>query len=94
MELADIREKIEQIDKDILTLIAERTNLAETVLELKRAEEKSIEDKEQEQIVLNRAIDYATELNLDTGSIKQIFLILIEMNIERQRELSGEGNLP
>jgi len=94
MELADIREKIEQIDKDILTLIAERTNLAETVLELKRAEEKSIEDKEQEQIVLNRAIDYATELNLDTGSVKQIFLILIEMNIERQRELSGEGNLP
>ncbi|MCD6146273.1 MAG: chorismate mutase [Methanosarcinales archaeon] len=94
MELADIREKIEQIDKDIVTLIAERTNLAEDVLELKRAEEKSIEDKKQEQIVLNRAIDYATELNLDTGSIKQIFLILIEMNIERQRELSGEGNLP
>jgi len=94
MELADIREKIEQIDTHILTLIAERTNLAETVLELKRAEEKSIEDKEQEQIVLNRAIDYATELNLDTGSVKQIFLILIEMNIERQRELSGEGNLP
>jgi len=94
MELADIREKIEQIDKDIVTLIAERTNLAEDVLELKRAEEKSIEDEKQEQIVLNRAIDYATELNLDTGSIKQIFLILIEMNIERQRELSGEGNLP
>ncbi|MEA1943780.1 MAG: chorismate mutase [Euryarchaeota archaeon] len=94
MELSDIREKIEMIDKDILTLIAERTNLAGTVLELKRAEEKSIEDEEQEQIVLNRAIDYATELNLDIGSIKQIFLILIGMNVERQHELSGEGNLP
>ncbi len=94
MELSDIREKIEMIDKDILTLIAERTNLAGTVLELKRAEESSIKDKEQEQIVLNRAIDYATELNLDTGSIKQLFLILIGMNVERQHELSGEGNLP
>lgn len=94
MKLSDIREKIEKIDQEILKLIAERTDLAGTVLELKRAEGMSIWDEEQEHVVLNRAIDYATELNLDTGSAKQIFEILIRMNIERQHELSGEGNLP
>jgi chorismate mutase len=26
--------------------------------------------------------------------VKQIFKLLIQMNIERQHELSGEGNLP
>ena len=94
MKLPDVREKIETIDKEILKLIADRTELAGTVLELKKVEGKSIEDGGQEHIVLNRAIDYATELNLDIGSIKQIYEILIRMNIERQHELSGEGNLP
>ena len=94
MELSDARKKIEELDTSILKLIAERTNLAGTVLELKKTEGKGIDDKEQNHVVLNRAIDLATELNLDTGSIKQIFEILIRMNIERQHELSGEGNLP
>ncbi len=94
MELSDARKKIEELDEGILKLIAERTDLAGTVLELKKAEGKGIDDKEQNHVVLNRAIDLATELNLDTGSIKQIFEILIRMNIERQHELSGEGNLP
>ena len=94
MELLDVREKIETIDKEILKLIADRTELAGTVLELKKADGKRITDKGQEQVVLNRSIDYATELNLDIGSIKQIYEILIRMNIERQHELSGEGNLP
>ena len=94
MDLLDIREKIETIDKEILKLIAARTELAGTVLELKKADGRGITDKGQEQAVLNRATDYATELNLDIGSIKQIYEILIRMNIERQHELSGEGNLP
>ncbi len=94
MELPDVREKIETIDKEILGLIAARTDLAGTVLELKKSEGKRIEDGEQEQVVLNRATDYATELNLDIGSIKQIYEILIRMNIDRQHELRGEGNLP
>ncbi len=94
MELLDVREKIEAIDEQILKSIADRTELAGTVLELKKVDGKSITDKDQEQVVLNRAIDCATELNLDIGSIKQIYEILIRMNIERQHELSGEGNLP
>jgi len=94
MGLSDVREQIERIDSEILKLVAERTDLAGTVLELKRASGKKIEDRVQEQVVLNRAIDYAIELCLDTGAIKQIFEILIRMSIERQHELSGEGNLP
>lgn len=94
MELSDVRGKIGKIDEEILHLIAERTDLASSVLKLKKGDGKSIKDVGQEQFVLNRAIDRATEMNLDTGSIKQIFEILIRMNIERQHELSGEGNLP
>jgi len=45
-------------------------------------------------VVLERVANAATELGLDGEEVKEIFEILIRMNIERQHELSGEGNLP
>ena len=72
MELSDVRGKIGKIDEEILHLIAERTDLASSVLKLKKGDGKSIKDVGQEQFVLNRAIDRATELNLDNQGSRRI----------------------
>lgn len=93
-ELETVREEIEEIDVKILSLINRRVNLAEKVLESKRINGTSINDHKQNEVVINRALNSATELNLDVGSVKAIFEILIKMSIERQNELSGKGNLP
>ncbi|MCC4770030.1 chorismate mutase [Methanosarcina sp. DH2] len=93
-ELESVRKEIEEIDREILSLIDRRVNLAEKVLESKRINGTSINDRKQNEVVINRALNTATELNLDIGSIKEIFEILIRMSIERQNELSGKGNLP
>lgn len=93
-ELEDVRREIEEIDREILALIDRRVNLAERVLESKRINGASINDQKQNEVVINRALNAATELNLDLGSIKAIFEILIRMSIERQNELSGKGSLP
>ncbi|MGP8319638.1 MAG: chorismate mutase [Methanosarcinaceae archaeon] len=93
-ELEDVRTQLQQIDIRIISLIEKRVKLAEKVLDAKRHIDKSINDEDQNQIVLSRAVNEATERNLDTGAIKNIYRILIRMNIERQHELSGEGNLP
>ena len=93
-KLADIRKEIEAIDQDIIYLIAKRTNLAKAVLEAKKHEGKPINDKSQNQTVMARVTNIATECGLDSGEVKNIFGILIKMSIERQHELSGEGNLP
>ncbi len=93
-ELETVRKEIEGIDVEILSLINQRVNLAEKVLESKRINGTSINDHKQNEIVINRALNSATELNLDVGSVKAIFEILIKMSIERQNELSGKGNLP
>lgn len=90
----EVRSKIEKLDQDIIDLIAERTDLAEEVLESKKEEHRSINDDAQNQVVLDRAANIATEKNLDSGAVKKIYEILIRMSIERQHELSGEGNLP
>ena len=93
-ELDAVREEIEKIDMEILALIGKRVNLAEKVLESKRINGTSINDRKQNEIVISRALNAATEHNLDVGSVKAIFEILIKMSIERQNELSGRGSLP
>ncbi|MCX9011545.1 MAG: chorismate mutase [Candidatus Methanoperedens sp.] len=94
MPLKEVRAKIEKIDAQMLNLIEQRTALAKDVLEAKKAEGKPINDVDQNIVVLNRVANSATERGLDGESVKRIFEILIQMNIERQHELSGEGNLP
>jgi chorismate mutase len=93
-ELEAVRKEIEEIDMAILALIERRIDLAEKVLESKRINGTSINDHKQNEIVINRALNAATEHNLDVGLVKAIFEILIRMSIERQNELSGRGSLP
>ena len=92
-KLEEVRKELQHIDVEIISLIEKRVKLAEKVLEAKKHIDKSINDEDQNQVVLNRTVNEATERNLDTGAIKEIYKILIQMNIDRQHELSGEGNL-
>ena len=93
-KLAIVRKEIEAIDRELINLIAKRTNLAGDVLEAKKHEDKPINDEGRNHEVLERVSNIATECGLDGGEVKNIFKILIKMSIERQHELSGEGNLP
>ena len=93
-KLSQIRNEIKVIDEDIIKLIEKRTNLAKDVLEAKKHDNKPINDDTQNQAVIGRVTNVATECGLDAGEVKNIFKVLIKMSIERQHELSGEGNLP
>jgi chorismate mutase len=93
-KLSQIRNEIKVIDEDIIKLIEKRTNLAKDVLEAKKHDNKPINDESQNQAVMERVTNIATESGLDAGEVKNIFKVLIKMSIERQHELSGEGNLP
>ncbi len=90
MPLREVRAKIEKLDAQILNLVEQRTALAKDVLDAKKAEGKAINDVEQNRVVLDRVVNAATERGLDGESVKRIFEILIQMNIERQHELSGD----
>lgn len=94
MSLKEVRARIEKLDNQILDLIEKRTALAKDVLDAKKALGMAINDEEQIKMVLDRAAIAATERGLDGEEVKRIFEILIKMNVERQHELSGEGNLP
>ena len=91
--LKDVRAEIQKIDDQIIELMAKRTGLAEKVLDAKKRGRVEINDEEQNRAVLKRAVEAATERGMDAGAVKRIYEVLIEMSIERQRELSGRGKL-
>ncbi len=93
-KLEDVRAEIETIDQEIIKLIAKRTELAKDVLEAKKLNKMPINDENRNQEVMEKVANISTECGLDAGEVKNIFKILIKMSIERQHELSGEGNLP
>jgi chorismate mutase len=94
MSLDAVRNKIQEIDEEIIDLVAERQRLAAKIARLKQEKGLPIRDDEQRKVVLDRAFTYAVESRLDPVAVRTIFEILIEMNEERQRECTGDGNLP
>mgnify|MGYP001768038674 CR=1 FL=1 len=91
MGLAEHRLEIEDIDEKIIRLIDQRINVAKKIFEAKKSEGMQINDPEREKQVLRKAMDLATELNLDTGAIKGVFEILIRMSVQKQHELQGRN---
>lgn len=90
MGLLEHRREIEAIDEKIIRLIDKRSRMAKNIFEAKKQEGLQISDPEQEKVVLGRAMDLATELNLDAGAIREIFNILIRMSLQKQHEFLGK----
>jgi chorismate mutase len=91
MGLQEHRSEIERIDEEIIRLINRRIGISKKIFASKKAEGKPISDPEREKKVLSKAMDLATELNLDTGAVKSIFETLIAMSISKQQELQGKN---
>lgn len=89
MGLLQYRKEIEAIDKQIIRLIDQRNKMAKNIFEAKKMEGLQISDPRQEKLVLKRAMDLATELNLDASAIGEIFAILIRMSLQKQHEFQG-----
>ncbi len=94
MSLDHVRGEISKLDREIIALIAKRQELAGKVAEIKIREGIAIHDGKQSQKVLATVFDRAVESRIDPVAVQKIFEILIAMSEERQRECSGDGNLP
>lgn len=86
MELAELREEIESIDREIVERIAQRTYVAETIADVKDERGLPTTDEDQEQAVMDRAGENAEQFDLDSNLVKAIFRLLIELNKVEQRE--------
>jgi len=94
MTLDTVRAEISEVDSRIIRLIAQRQKLAGKIAQIKVAHSIPIHDGDRAADVLESAFEQAVECRIDPVSVQKIFEILIAMSEERQRECSGDGNLP
>jgi chorismate mutase len=94
MSLDKVREDISKVDREIIRLISKRQNYAGKIARIKISNGTPIHDERRTAEVLESAFEQAVEYKIDPVAVQKIFEILITMSEERQRECSGEGNLP
>jgi chorismate mutase len=86
MNLDELREEIQTIDRELVELIAQRTYVAETIAAVKDEKGLPTTDEEQEQAVMERAGENAERFDVDSNLVKAVFRLLIELNKVEQRE--------
>ena len=86
MNLDELREEIQDIDRDLVELIAQRTYVAEAIAAVKEEQGLPTTDEQQEQAVMDRAGENAEQFDVDANLVKAIFRLLIELNKVEQRE--------
>ena len=86
MSLDELREEIEEIDRELVELIARRTYVAGTVAQVKDERDLPTTDESQEARVMERAGENAEKFDVDANLVKAIFRLLIELNKVEQRE--------
>ncbi|MCX6693782.1 MAG: chorismate mutase [Methanomicrobiales archaeon] len=94
MQIDALRDEVSRIDRDIIGLIAKRQLLAGQIARVKVNEGIPIHDHARVHEVLEYVFDTAVEEKIDPVAVQKVFEVLIAMSEERQRECTGDGNLP
>ena len=87
MTLEELRNRLSEIDRELLTLIAERQRLSRHVAEVKRATGHPTRDFRRERDVLLRARETATQLGLSAPLAETLLRMLIRESLTTQEQL-------
>lgn len=83
-DLQALREAIERVDRQLMTLFKERMGLAEAVASVKIEAAYPFRDQLREEQVLQRVRHAASEVGLDTHQIEQIYRQIMQMSLAHQ----------
>lgn len=86
MDLADLRERLSQIDAELLGLVAERQRLSQDIARVKRETGRPTRDFARERDVLLRAREAAARLGVPPQVAEQILRLLIRSSLTTQEQ--------
>lgn len=96
MTLEQIRDRLSQLDSQLLTLIAERQKLSREVAEAKRASDRATRDFQREREVLLQARSNAEILGLSPDLAESVLRLLIRGSLTTQERIrvaaAGQGS--
>ncbi|NLF88539.1 chorismate mutase [Candidatus Bathyarchaeota archaeon] len=79
VELAELREKVDAIDDQILRDLVQRAKVCQAIGELKKQKGKPVQDLQREVEVFKRSRERAEMLKLDPNHIERIFREIVNM---------------
>ena len=82
-----LRHDINEIDSDLLVLLAKRRRISHSVVEYKIANNKPIRDEAREQALLEKLINYGKSLGLDAYYINNVFQTILEDSVLNQQTM-------
>lgn len=85
--LETLRHDINEIDSELLILLAKRRRISNLVGENKIKLKKAVRDPAREQDLMVRLIEYGRSLGLDTHYINQIYSVIIEDSVLNQQAI-------
>jgi chorismate mutase / prephenate dehydratase len=91
-DLTGLRQGLDQVDSDIVRLIARRGELVAAIAEIKTGGSAGIQDVNREQEVLDRVSAAASELGVSASLARTVFRELISDSVAQQaRHLNGDA---
>lgn len=85
-DLAALRDAITALDRRLLTLLAERMRLSDSVASAKLSAASPFRDPVREDQVLQRVRHAAAELALDPHECERLYRVIMDMSVARQQE--------
>ena len=94
--ISNLREKINQLDSELIKLLADRRKLSKEVILTKENSQRPIRDQQRESELLNRLIKIGKKEGLDSYFLTKVFYEIIEDSVRLQQnyvqtKLNGKG---
>ena len=84
-DISLLREKINQLDSELIKLLSKRRNLSKDVIVAKETSQKPIRDQQRESELLNRLIKTGKKEGLDSHFLTKVFYEIIEDSVRLQQ---------
>jgi chorismate mutase/prephenate dehydratase len=83
-DLAQLRDRIEAVDRKIIALVAERLKIVEDVVAAKLTAASPFRDREREDLLLQRLRRLAIEAGLDPHQVERLYRVVMDMSVAHQ----------
>ena len=82
----EIRDEIDKLDKEIISLFSKRHSYIEEIVRFKNDADEIVASERKQQVIDQRR-EWAASCGLDAKTFEQIYTLLIDKNIQHEMEL-------
>ena len=85
--MEEYRKKINEVDSEIIKLLAKRRDLSRGIIRLKNESQSSIRDKTREKELLTQLVELGKKEGLDSEFVTKVFHEIIDDSVKLQNKI-------